>query len=78
MEINIENVHSSYRKYTHMKLNLRVDIQSFTNKNKIAQYMQNRRSKFFQISKEQQLKNYGYWVMTTKAMYPNCYFMKRT
>ena len=76
----LKNVHSSYRKWVHLyeaKL-AGVDIQSFTNKNNDCSiYAKNRRSKFFQLSKEQQLKNYGYWDMTTKAMYPNCYFYEK-
>ena len=80
MEGNSKNTHSSYRKWVHLyeaKL-AGVNVQAFTNNTSDCSiYAKHRRAKFFNQSKEEQLKNYGYWNMTTNAMYPNCYFYEK-
>ena len=76
----LKHTHSSYRKWVHLyeaKL-AGVNVQAFTsNMSDCSIYAKHRRAKFFNQSKEEQLKNYGYWNMTTNAMYPNCYFYEK-
>ena len=40
-------------------------------------YAANRRKKFEHLSQEEQLRNFGYWDMTTPKFYPNCYFYEK-
>ena len=79
-EATIKHTHSSYRKWVHLyeaKL-AGVNVQSYTNNiYDCSIYAKNKRAKFFNLTKEEQLKNYGYWNMTCKAMYPNCYFYEK-
>ena len=39
-------------------------------------YAQNRRNKIKQYDATEQLRKYGYWIMTDTSFFPKCYYMK--
>ena len=79
-ESTIKNVKSSYRKWVHLyEARLAgVDIKNYIEKNQdISIYAENRRKKFNDLSKIEQLQKFGYWDMSSKDFFPNCYFYKK-
>ena len=79
-ESTIKNVSSSYRKWVHLYEAFRngVDVDLIINKKRDCSiYAENRRKKFSNLNKVQQLKNYGYWNMKLGEFFPNCYFYKK-
>jgi superfamily II DNA or RNA helicase len=76
----LKHTNSSYRKWVHLyEARLAgIDVSSIiNNKNDCSIYAKSRHANFFKLTKEQQLKKYGYWNMTSKIMYPNCYFYEK-
>ena len=79
-ESTIKNVKSSYRKWVHLyEARLAgVKVANFIDKtNDISIYAENRRKKFNGLDKEEQLRKFGYWDMTTKEFFNDCYFYKK-
>ena len=79
-ESTVRNVKSSYRKWVHLyEARLAgVNVNNIIkNTNNASIYAENRREKFFQLSKIKQLKKYGYWNMTDKSFFNDCYFYKK-
>ena len=73
----IKNVSSSYRKWVHLYEAFRngVDVNNYLNKCKDCSiYAENRRKTFYDLTKEEQLKRYGYWNMKEDEFFSNCYF----
>ena len=76
----LKNTHSSYRKWVHLyEARLAgVNVNNFIlKKNDLSIYAKNRLKKFSDLSKEDQLRRYGYWDMTEKDFFPNCYFYEK-
>ncbi len=79
-ESTLKNISSSYRKWVHLYEACRngVNVNEIINKKgDCSIYAENRRKKFNNISKVNQLKNYGYWNMRYGVFFPNCYFYKK-
>ena len=79
-ESTLKNISSSYRKWVHLYEACRngVNVNQIINKKgDCSIYAENRRKKFHNISKVNQLKNYGYWNMRYGEFFPNCYFYKK-
>ena len=79
-QATIDNCSSYYRKWVHYYeacLN-DVNILEYIKSNKDKSiYAENRNKKFLSLTKESQLRNYGYWNMKNKEFFPNCYFYKK-
>ena len=79
-ESTIKNVCSSYRKWVHLyeaKL-AGVDIMKYTQKCKDKSiYAENRRKKFANLSKIDQLTRFGYWNMEDNSLFDFCYLYKK-
>ena len=76
----LKNTHSAYRKWVHLyEARLAgVNVNNFIlKKNDLSIYAKNRLKKFNDLSKEDQLRRYGYWDMTDKDFFPNCYFYEK-
>ena len=79
-ESTLKNASSSYRKWVHIyEARLAgVNVMETLNKSKdISIYAINRREKFDGLSKEEQLRRFGYWDMKTTEFFPNCYFYEK-
>ena len=76
----LKNTHSSYRKWVHLyEARLAgVNVNKYIlKKNDLSIYAKNRLKKFNDLSKEDQIRRYGYWDMTEKDFFPNCYFYEK-
>jgi len=76
----IKHSHSSYRKWVHLyEARLAgVNVMQFLQKNnEVSIYAKNRREKFNGLTKVEQLTRFGYWDMTYKSFFPNCYFYEK-
>jgi len=65
------NCHSMYKKWVHISeahlYNIKYDIDHK------SIYSQNHYNKFLELSIENQLKKYGYWLIKNDLFYPDCY-----
>ncbi len=76
----LKNTHSAYRKWVHLyEARLAgVNVNRYIlKKNDLSIYAKNRLKKFNDLSKVDQLKRYGYWDMTEKHFFPDCYFYEK-
>ena len=76
----LKNTHSAYRKWVHLyeARIAGVNVNNFIlKKNDLSIYAKNRLKKFNDLSKEDQLRRYGYWDMSEKDFFPNCYFYEK-
>ena len=76
----LKNVQSSYRKWVHLyQARLAgVDVVSYLKENKnLSIYAENKRKKINLLSKKDQLKKYGYWIMDNYDFFRSCYFYKK-
>ena len=79
-QATIDNCSSYYRKWVHYyeACLSGVDIINYINSSKDKSiYAENRNKKFQSLTKDLQLKHYGYWNMKNKEFFPNCYFYKK-
>tara|TARA_A100001015_G_scaffold94049_1_gene104578 strand:+ start:1762 stop:4674 length:2913 start_codon:yes stop_codon:yes gene_type:complete len=78
-ESTIKNVNSSYRKWVHLyeaKIS-GVDVMKIIQKKNKSIYAENRKKKFNNLSKKEQLTRFGYWNMTNDSFFDNCYFYSK-
>ena len=75
----LKNSHSSYRKWVHLYEAKLAGVDSYEmKKNKdVSVYAENRLKKINNLEIEEQMRKYGYWNMTSKEFYPNCYFYEK-
>ena len=76
----LDNCNSYYRKWVHYyeACLSGIDIIKYVEgKKDNSIYACNRTKKFYGLSKEEQLRKYGYWVMTKNTFFPNTYFYKK-
>ena len=74
----LNNCHSSYKKWVHLYEAKLVGVdysKQLLKKDDISIYANNRRKKIETYTLREQLKKYGYWVMTNKDFFPGCYFI---
>ena len=77
----LKNTHSSYRKWVHLyEARLAgVNVNRYIlKKNDMSIYAKNRLKKFNDLSIDDQLRRFGYWDMTSKDFFPNCYFYEKS
>lgn len=70
---------SSYRKWVHMYEARLVGInynQILHNKHDLSIYSKNRMKKFYDLSQEEQLREYGYWDMKEDDFFRGCFMNK--
>ena len=73
----LKHVKSSYRKWVHLYEACRngVNIMEFLqNSTESSVYAENKKTKFLDLTLEEQIKKYGYWNMKRNEFFPNCYF----
>ena len=76
----IKHANSSYRKWVHLyEARLAgVNVMEYLQKkNEVSIYAESRRKKFEGLTKKEQLTRFGYWDMTDKSFFPNCYFYEK-
>ena len=77
----LKNTHSAYRKWVHLyeARIAGVNVNKYIlKKNDLSIYAKNRLNKFNDLSIDEQLRRYGYWDMTKKDFFPNCYFYNKS
>lgn len=70
---------SSYRKWVHMYEARLVGInynQILHNKHDLSIYSKNRMKKFYELSQDEQLREYGYWDMKEDDFFKGCFMNK--
>jgi error-prone DNA polymerase len=74
----LSNCKSAYKKWVYLyeaKL-AGVNISTFIEDKNVSIYAQNRRCKIKNFDVTEQLRKYGYWIMTDTSFFPKCYYMK--
>ena len=72
----LNNCQSSYKKWVHYyeaKLSGVDYTKSLLKKDDVSIYASNRRNKINDLSIQQQLQKYGYWIMKNNDFFPGCY-----
>ena len=71
----LKHCQSSYKKWVHLYEARIVGVQP-TKEKESSIFAKNRAEKFYNLSMQDQLKEYGYWDMKTDEFYPGCYCFK--